>query len=136
MKTISFLGCAAMLMALVSCGCNDVDKSCSVEPTGSCEMAEEMPYDIDGIRSLTGERELSVDELNFLIDQYEIFCRETFGMDKASVEKYLESMGEDRAAIMYVVMDVAKSCPVDGRQAERLDEIRRKYNPVRIGLHE
>lgn len=119
--------CLGILLVLMSCGRQE---SAGTAPVIIGERMENTPadrYDLEGIKSLTAKNVLTTEEQDFIIDQYEIFCRETCGMDSTAVSKYLKGLGFEAHPIMYVIKDIETCRTFNDAQMDRLEDIKRKY---------
>lgn len=113
----------------IGMSCGRASESCVSPVDTAVTEGEPAVYDLEMIRMLTGKRYFTPEEQDFMIDQYEIFCRETAGMDRDAVERYLDEMGPDSTVVLFVVMDVASSRTLSAAQRDRIDSINEKYSP-------
>ena len=125
------LMCASAVMMLTACG-----NSAPQATETSEEIQETMEavvedvtadYDIEGIKALTKKKQLSEEEQDFVLDQYEIYCCETKGLDSEAKKDYLNQKGADGKVIMLVVIGAENSKSMTDAQKARLAEIQEKY---------
>lgn len=125
------LMCASAAMMLTACG-NSAPQATetSEETQETVEAVVEdaaTDYDIEGIKALTKKKQLSEEEQDFVLDQYEIYCRETKGLDSKAKKDFLKQKGADGKVIMLVVMGAENSKSMTDAQEARLAEIQEKY---------
>ena len=123
--------CASAAMMLTACG-NSVPQTTetSEETQETVEAVAEnvaADYDIEGIKALTKKKQLSEEEQDFVLDQYEIYCRETKGLDSKAKKDFLKQKGADGKVIMLVVVGAENSKSMTDAQKARLAEIQEKY---------
>lgn len=125
------LMCASAAMMLTACGNSAPQTTETSEETQETveAVAEDVAadYDIEGIKALTKKKQLSEEEQNFVLDQYEIYCRETKGLDSKAKKDYLKQKGADGKVIMLVVVGAENSKSMTDAQKARLAEIQEKY---------
>ena len=131
MKKAFILMCASAALMLTACGNSKPQATeTSDEPQETVEAVVEQPsasYDIEGIKALTKKKQLTEAEQDFVLDQYEIFCRETKGLDNKAKKNYLKDKGAEGKVIMLVVMGAENSKSMTDAQRARLSEIQEKY---------
>ena len=131
MKKIFMLMCASAAMMLTACGNSAPQTTETSEETQETveAVAENVAadYDIEGIKALTKKKQLSEEEQDFVLDQYEIYCRETKGLDSKAKKDYLKQKGADGKVIMLVVVGAENSKSMTDAQKARLSEIQEKY---------
>ena len=131
MKKIFMLMCASAAMMLTACGNSAPQTTETSEETQETveAVAESVAadYDIEGIKALTKKKQLSEEEQDFVLDQYEIYCRETKGLDSKAKKDYLKQKGADGKVIMLVVVGAENSKSMTDAQKARLSEIQEKY---------
>lgn len=125
------LMCASAAMMLTACGNSAPQTTETSEETQETveAVAESVAadYDIEGIKALTKKKQLSEEEQDFVLDQYEIYCRETKGLDSKAKKDYLKQKGDDGKVIMLVVVGAENSKSMTDAQKARLSEIQEKY---------
>lgn len=125
------LMCASAAMMLTACGNSAPQTTETSEETQETveAVAENVAadYDIEGIKALTKKKQLSEEEQDFVLDQYEIYCRETKGLDSKAKKDYLKQKGADGKVIMLVVVGAENSKSMTDAQKARLAEIQEKY---------
>lgn len=123
--------CASAAMMLTACGNSAPQTTETSEETQETveAVAESVAadYDIEGIKALTKKKQLSEEEQDFVLDQYEIYCRETKGLDSKAKKDYLKQKGADGKVIMLVVVGAENSKSMTDAQKARLAEIQEKY---------
>ena len=123
--------CASAAMMLTACGNSAPQTTETSEETQETveAVAENVAadYDIEGIKALTKKKQLSEEEQDFVLDQYEIYCRETKGLDSKAKKDYLKQKGADGKVIMLVVVGAENSKSMTDAQKARLAEIQEKY---------
>ena len=131
MKKIFMLMCVSATMMLTACGNSAPQTTETSEETQETveAVAENVAadYDIEGIKALTKKKQLSEEEQDFVLDQYEIYCRETKGLDSKAKKDYLKQKGADGKVIMLVVVGAENSKSMTDAQKARLAEIQEKY---------
>ena len=125
------LMCASAAMMLTACGNSAPQTTETSEETQETveAVAENVAadYDIEGIKALTKKKQLSEEEQDFVLEQYEIYCRETKGLDSKAKKDYLKQKGDDGKVIMLVVVGAENSKSMTDAQKARLAEIQEKY---------
>lgn len=126
--------CASLALMLGACGGND-SKAAATDAPESTAVAEEAvaaeeasaSYDIEGIKAMTKKKNLTEAEQDFVLDQYEIFCKETKGLDSKARKEYLKQKGAEGKVIMLVVIGAENSRSMTDAQKARLAEMQEKY---------
>ena len=113
----SAIGAIALCIA-TSCG-GGQSKSPANEETGKTATD-----DIERIKSIKQPTEADND---FLLDQYELVCKETKGMNGDEKKAYLMKKGEEGKVLALLIMGVENSKGLTEAQKERRAAIQEKY---------
>lgn len=126
----SAIGAIALCVA-TSCGggqskspANEETGSAATETAVSQEAGKSTAYDIERIKSIKQPTEADND---FLLDQYELICKETKGMNGDEKKAYLMKKGEESKVLALLIMGVENSKGLTEAQKERRAAIQEKY---------
>ena len=126
----SAIGAIALCVA-TSCGggqskspANEETGSAATETAVSQEAEKSTAYDIERIKSIKQPTEADND---FLLDQYELVCKETKGMNGDEKKAYLMKKGEEGKVLALLIMGVENSKGLTEAQKERRAAIKEKY---------
>ena len=126
----SAIGAIALCVA-TSCGggqskspANEEAGKTATEAAVSQEAGKSTAYDIERIKSIKQPTEADND---FLLDQYELVCKETKGMNGDEKKAYLMKKGEEGKVLALLIMGVESSKGLTEAQKERRAAIQEKY---------